>query len=49
MVEVPLGFTHNFTNIGEDELVVLIWCNEEFDRNKPDTYFRGLNMKKNLN
>lgn len=39
MVEVPLGFTHNFTNIGEDELVVLIWCNEEFDRNKPDTYF----------
>jgi UDP-2-acetamido-2,6-beta-L-arabino-hexul-4-ose reductase len=39
IVEVPLGFTHNFTNIGSDELVVLIWCNEEFDRNNPDTYF----------
>ncbi len=38
VVEVPLGYTHNFTNIGDEELVVLIWCNEEFDGNKPDTY-----------
>ncbi|WP_440682509.1 polysaccharide biosynthesis C-terminal domain-containing protein [Cysteiniphilum halobium] len=38
VVEVPLGYTHNFTNIGSDELVVLIWCNEAFDRNNPDTY-----------
>ena len=38
IIEVPLGYTHNFTNIGSDELVVLIWCNEAFDRNNPDTY-----------
>ena len=39
VVEVPLGYTHNFTNIGSNELVVLIWCNEEFDKDNPDTYF----------
>lgn len=38
VVEVPLSYTHNFTNIGSDELVVLIWCNEAFDRKNPDTY-----------
>ncbi len=39
VVEVPLGYTHNFTNIGKEELIVLIWCNEEFDKENPDTYF----------
>lgn len=39
VVEVPLGFTHNFSNIGDSELVVLIWCNEEFDNENPDTFF----------
>jgi UDP-2-acetamido-2,6-beta-L-arabino-hexul-4-ose reductase len=26
-----------FTNIGDDELVVMLWANEIFDRQKPDT------------
>lgn len=39
VVEVPTGYTHNFTNTGDDELVMLLWASEEFDREKPDTYF----------
>lgn len=37
IVETIPGWTHNVTNIGEDELVVLVWANEIFDRQKPDT------------
>jgi len=38
IVETIPGWCHSITNIGEDELVVLLWSNEIFDRNKPDTY-----------
>ena len=37
IVETVPGWTHNVTNIGEDELVVLVWANEIFDRQQPDT------------
>jgi UDP-2-acetamido-2,6-beta-L-arabino-hexul-4-ose reductase len=37
VVETIPGWTHNVTNIGDDELVVLVWANEIFDRQKPDT------------
>lgn len=37
IVETIPGWTHNVTNVGEDELVVLVWANEIFDRQKPDT------------
>lgn len=39
VVEMIPGYTHNITNIGEDEMVLLIWANETFDNQKPDTYF----------
>ena len=39
VIDVPPGYTHNFTNTGEKDLIVLIWCNEIFDPNNPDTYF----------
>ena len=39
IVEVPTGYTHNFTNMGEDELVMLLWANEAFDKEKSDTYY----------
>jgi UDP-2-acetamido-2,6-beta-L-arabino-hexul-4-ose reductase len=32
------GWTHNITNIGDDEWVVMLWANEVFDRARPDTY-----------
>ena len=37
VVETVPGWTHNITNIGEDELIVMLWANEVFDREKPDT------------
>lgn len=34
------GYTHNIINLSETEnLVTVMWANEEFDANKPDTFF----------
>ena len=34
------GYTHNIINLSETEdLVTLMWANEPFDPNKPDTFF----------
>ena len=34
------GYTHNIINLSEtDNLVTLMWANELFDPNKPDTFF----------
>lgn len=37
VVETIPGWTHDITNIGNDELIVMLWANEVFDRQKPDT------------
>lgn len=37
IVETIPGWAHNITNIGNDELVVMLWANEIFDRARPDT------------
>ena len=34
------GWTHNIINLSETEnLVTLMWANEQFDPNHPDTFF----------
>lgn len=38
IVETIPGWTHDVTNIGEEEMVVMLWANEVFDRTHPDTY-----------
>ena len=38
-VDMPIWYTHNITNIGEDELLTIFWINEEYDSQDPDTYF----------
>ena len=38
IVETVPGWTHNITNIGSDELIVMLWANEVFDRERPDTF-----------
>jgi len=43
IVETIPGWTHDVTNIGSDELVVMLWANEIFDRTHPDTYACLLN------
>jgi UDP-2-acetamido-2,6-beta-L-arabino-hexul-4-ose reductase len=37
IVETVPGWTHDITNIGADEMVVMLWANEIFDRANPDT------------
>lgn len=37
IVETVPGWTHDITNVGEDEMVVMLWANEIFDRANPDT------------
>jgi UDP-2-acetamido-2,6-beta-L-arabino-hexul-4-ose reductase len=36
-VETIPGWSHDITNIGEEEMIVMLWANEIFDRQKPDT------------
>ncbi|MFC4296740.1 NAD-dependent epimerase/dehydratase family protein [Castellaniella hirudinis] len=38
IVETVPGWTHDITNIGTDEMLVMLWANEIFDREHPDTY-----------
>lgn len=39
-VEMIPGYTHNIINLSETkDLVTIMWCNEWFDPNRPDTYF----------
>lgn len=37
VVETVPGWTHDITNVGQDEMVVMLWANEIFDRAHPDT------------
>jgi len=38
IVETIPGWTHDITNVGDGELVVALWANEVFDRDRPDTF-----------
>lgn len=38
-VDISVGVTHNVENLGEEDLYVLIWCNEPFNEKNPDTFF----------
>jgi len=38
IVETIPGWVHDITNIGDTELIVLLWASEIFNRSRPDTY-----------
>lgn len=38
-VDMPIWYTHNIKNIGDDELITCFWINEQYDPADPDTYF----------
>lgn len=38
IVETVPGWTHDITNVGTGEMVVMLWANEIFDREQPDTF-----------
>ncbi|WP_029935148.1 UDP-2-acetamido-2,6-beta-L-arabino-hexul-4-ose reductase [Thiomicrospira pelophila] len=37
IVETVPGWSHDITNVGDDEMVVMLWANENFNPAKPDT------------
>lgn len=37
IVETAPGWSHDITNIGDEEMIVMLWANEIFDRENPDT------------
>lgn len=39
VVDIPTGYTHNIENLGDTDMVTVMWANEAFDPEKPDTYF----------
>jgi UDP-2-acetamido-2,6-beta-L-arabino-hexul-4-ose reductase len=43
VVETVPGWAHDITNIGDDEMVVMLWANEAFDPTRPDTVAQELN------
>lgn len=42
VVDIPVGYTHNIENLGETDMVTVMWVNEVFDKDKPDTYYLPL-------
>jgi UDP-2-acetamido-2,6-beta-L-arabino-hexul-4-ose reductase len=42
VVDIPTGYTHNIENIGEDDMVTVMWASEAFDEERPDTIFENV-------
>lgn len=41
-VDMPVWFTHNIKNTGDEELYTIFWINEFFNPEDADTYFEGV-------
>lgn len=39
VVDVPVGYTHNIENLGDSDMVTVMWVNEPFDPQNADTFF----------
>lgn len=39
VVDIPVGYTHNIENLGDKDMVTIMWANEAFDPKEPDTYY----------
>ncbi len=42
VVDIPTGYTHNIINEGDTDMVTLMWCNECFNPEKPDTIYESV-------
>ena len=38
VVRIPPGYTHNIVNVGDTDMVTVMWANEVFDPENPDTF-----------
>ena len=37
VIDIPVGYTHNIENIGKNDMVTIMWANEIFNKESPDT------------
>jgi hypothetical protein len=45
VIDIPPGYVHNITNIGNTDLVTIMWASEIFDKQNPDTYPMEVELK----
>ena len=38
VVDIPTGYVHSIENVGQGELVTVMWASEPFDPQNPDTW-----------
>ena len=41
-IDMPVWYTHNITNLGNDELITFFWINEPYNENDTDTYIENV-------
>jgi UDP-2-acetamido-2,6-beta-L-arabino-hexul-4-ose reductase len=46
VVDIPPGYTHSITNVGKSDSVTLMWANELYDPQSPDTVYCPVNEEK---
>ncbi|MHB1483999.1 MAG: polysaccharide biosynthesis C-terminal domain-containing protein, partial [Saccharofermentanales bacterium] len=39
VVDIPTGYTHNIENLGDTDMVTIMWANEVFDPEHADTFY----------
>lgn len=39
VLDIPVGYTHSIINIGITDLITVMWANESYNSEKPDTYY----------
>ena len=42
VVDIPAGYTHSIKNIGDEDAVTIMWANELYDPENPDTYLENV-------
>lgn len=42
VIDIPTGYTHCIENLGKDDMVTVMWANETFNPDKPDTYYEEI-------
>lgn len=43
-VDMPIWYTHNIKNIGQEELITVFWINEPYNPEDPDTWFEKVEL-----
>ncbi|MDD3334518.1 MAG: NAD-dependent epimerase/dehydratase family protein [Eubacteriales bacterium] len=46
VVDIPPGYTHNIENLGDTDMLTLMWANESFDPAHPDTLRLAVDAEK---